>query len=96
MECILQVLHQNPSHRVLACAPSNEAADLICSRLAEFKGPDKLFRLNAFMRNPRSIEPDLMWYSKYCDGSFQIPDVSELMGYQIIVSTCSSSGYLFR
>jgi len=96
VECILQVLRNDLNAKVLACAPSNEAADLICLRLAEVKSPDWMFRLNAFMRAPQSLEPDVKKYSLHHSGAFQLPKMETLREYQIVVSTCSSSGYLFR
>jgi helicase MOV-10 len=35
VEAIRQVLKKNPNARVLACAPSNSAADIITERLAD-------------------------------------------------------------
>jgi len=63
--------------------------------LSEFKGREWMFRLNAFMRHPRTLDPpEVAQYSLYHSGAFQLP--SALEDYQIIVSTCSSSGYLYR
>ncbi|KAG8990105.1 hypothetical protein FRB90_001909 [Tulasnella sp. 427] len=47
VEAILQVLHRFDSSRILVCAPSNNAADIITDRLRMHLHPTHLFRLNA-------------------------------------------------
>lgn len=44
IEAIQQVLKSNPNAKVLVCAPSNSAADLIAIRLRALN-PEELFRL---------------------------------------------------
>lgn len=96
VECILQVVKADPTARVLACAPSNEAADLICLRLSEVMGREFMFRLNAFMRDPHHVDAEIMSYSLRHSGAFQLPSNANLQEYRVIVCTCSSSGYLYR
>ena len=53
VEAILQVLTHLPSSRVLACAPSNSAADLLAERLLPYISQissGQLVRLNAYRR----------------------------------------------
>ena len=50
------------SSRVLACAPSNSAADLILERVAEQKiiPRSQMVRLNAFGRNVSSVNQKIL------------------------------------
>ncbi|EDQ99949.1 uncharacterized protein LACBIDRAFT_315001 [Laccaria bicolor S238N-H82] len=43
VEAILQLLRSNPQARILACAPSNSAANLIAERLSAGLNTDQLF-----------------------------------------------------
>ncbi|CAE8633933.1 unnamed protein product [Polarella glacialis] len=92
---IRQVLSLGDVH-VLAAAPSNAAADLICERLrVAGVGPAEMLRLNAVMRNPGDVPTTVLPYSKRSlAGDFEIPPLDSLMKFKIIVSTCSTSGYL--
>ncbi|KAG8924470.1 hypothetical protein FRC01_011457 [Tulasnella sp. 417] len=90
VEAIRQVLAWNPDAKILACAPSNNAADIIADRLRDTLSAAKLFRLNAPSRVktlPRSLES----YSlRYDDGSFRIPPPQTIMEFRVVVSTCAS------
>lgn len=94
VEAIRQILTEHPTAKILACAPSNNAADIIADRLRETLSPEQLFRLNAPSRYkdlPRSLES----YSlRYDDGSFGIPKVKSLINYRVVVSTCASGSLL--
>lgn len=96
VEAIRQILKQNPEARILACAPSNSAADLIAKRLVSQLSPLELFRLNSyarpfksFMEQSSTLEP----YSLYNDNKvFAIPPLEDLQSYRVVVSTCISAG----
>ena len=84
-----------PGAKVLATAPSNAAADLICEKLSK-KGIRNMLRLNGMLRNegdvPSSVKP---FTSKgLAFDTFNIPTLAELQQYDVIVSTCTSAGYL--
>ncbi|EDO45106.1 predicted protein, partial [Nematostella vectensis] len=90
VEAILQVFHRVPSSRVIACAPSNSAADLMAVRLhrSGFIQEGDMIRLNAFQRVqeiPESI-------NKYCVDTDSLQLAAH---YRIIVCTCSTAGQLF-
>ncbi|KAG8994428.1 hypothetical protein FRB90_000435 [Tulasnella sp. 427] len=90
VEAIRQVLAQNPNAKILACAPSNNAADIIADRLRTTLTPLELFRLNAPSR-VKTLIPSLESYSaRYDDGSFRVPAPAILIQYRVIVSTCGS------
>lgn len=96
IEAIVQLLKKCPGKRVLACAPSDAAADLLCSRLSNYFSKDVLFRLNWWQRLPDSLNPtSLISYCKTDSrGIFSIPDVTIMSSYRIVVSTCGSAGLL--
>jgi helicase MOV-10 len=90
-----QILKANPNNKILACAPSNSAADLIAIKL-EHLGPSILFRLNAISRSIKIEEgfpATLKRFSLINDNTvFAIPPAEELAKYRVIVSTCFSGG----
>ena len=87
-----------PHARVLACAPSNEATDLLALGLAEFVAERsvRMIRMNALMRNPRSVPSELQEFCMYEHGGFALPTVQDLSveGPLLLVCTCISSAYL--
>jgi len=90
VEAILQIFHRTPSSRILACAPSNSAADLIAERLhmSGFIQEGDMVRLNAIQRAqsmPESITP-------YCTDTDQLDMAAR---YRVIISTCSTAGQLY-
>jgi len=64
VEGIRQILLGNPNAKVLACAPSNSAADIIAQRLIRSGlGVLEVFRLNAPSRPPGDLPEDLRPYT---------------------------------
>ena len=55
VEAILQVVTHIPSCRLLVCAPSNSAVDLLCERLHDSGKitTDMMVRFNAYRRPPQ-------------------------------------------
>ena len=98
VESILRVLKYHPGARVLACASSNEAADLICSRVLSAAPAAHiilgLFRLYAAMRDPKLVPVDIKPHSLYEDGAHQVPSLPLLLDYNLVVTTNTSSGIL--
>ncbi|XP_072026014.1 RNA helicase Mov10l1-like [Amphiura filiformis] len=92
VESILQVHQHIPSSRILACTPSNSAADLLAERL-HLSGHIKhheLIRLNSFRRNEDSI-PDII--RQYCrDGE----ELEKIAHYRMLVCTCTTSGSFYQ
>jgi helicase MOV-10 len=81
----------DPEARVLACAPSNSAADIIAERLVDL-GKSQLFRLNAPSRSRSHLPKLLEGFSRKNDeGTFCVPPVAELKKYKVVVSTCISA-----
>ena len=65
--CFIKVLKLFPESRVLACAPSNSAADLILQRVMEHTVIPKsqTIRLNAFGRSILSLPKDIKVFLRY-------------------------------
>ncbi|KAJ7753827.1 RNA helicase [Mycena metata] len=92
VEAIHQILLRDPEAHILACAPSNSAADLIVRNLLSL-GTTTLFRLNALSRKYTDLPKDLVKFSTMNDNlTFVLPAVEDLRRYRVVVSTCLSGG----
>ncbi|XP_019524085.1 PREDICTED: RNA helicase Mov10l1 [Hipposideros armiger] len=92
IEAVLQVYHALPDSRVLICAPSNSAADLVCLRLHESWAlrPGTMVRVNATCRFEETASPAIRPYCR--DGE----DIWKASRFRIIVTTCSSAGLFYQ
>ncbi|XP_032370048.1 putative helicase mov-10-B.1 [Etheostoma spectabile] len=96
VEAMNQVSGADKSARILACAPSNSACDLLCERLMVHMDPHRIYRVYASSRNPNSVPVNLL---KYCNWdqkqeAFVYPGKQILMKYTIIVTTLVTAGRL--
>lgn len=92
IECIKQILVTYPQAKVLACTPSNSAADLIASRLRSHLSVDELFRFYAPSRFKDQVPDELRPYTHtQADGHFTVPPMARLKRFRVIVSTCVSA-----
>lgn len=95
VEAMRQILNRDPSARILACTPSNSAADLIAARLKQLGiSPSQLFRLNAPTRPVEQLSKELTDYVRRVDkigDAFVVPPREELLKFRVIVATCVSS-----
>ncbi|XP_023983184.1 RNA helicase Mov10l1 [Physeter macrocephalus] len=92
IEAVLQVFHALPDSRILVCAPSNSAADLVCLRLHESQAlrPGAMVRVNATCRFKESITETIRPYCR--DGE----DIWKASRFRVVISTCSSSGLFYQ
>ncbi|XP_068959071.1 RNA helicase Mov10l1 [Petaurus breviceps papuanus] len=92
IEAVLQIHSTLPDSRILVCAPSNSATDLVCMRLHESQvlAPGAMVRVNATCRFEEIISDTVRLYCK--DGE----DVWKASRYRIIITTCSSSGLFYQ
>ncbi|KAH7334376.1 P-loop containing nucleoside triphosphate hydrolase protein [Rhizoctonia solani] len=90
VEAIHQVAKNQPESRLLVCAPSNSAADILATRLAQVYPRSQLLRLNAPTRSFDALPVGLRKYSALeSDGrTFTAPSKEDLMKFRIVVSTC--------
>jgi hypothetical protein len=102
VHAILRLPPENPpsQYRILVCAPSHTAADVITKRLGQSFNAQQLFRLFDSERPVETVPPEVL---KYCrqstedhTGTFTLPPVKELLQFQIIVCTCSDAHILYR
>ncbi|KAJ1138600.1 hypothetical protein NDU88_004981 [Pleurodeles waltl] len=96
VEAIKQVLERIPTSHVLACAPSNSAADLLCERLMKHRDKKDLYRINASSRDfrliPEAIKPCCNWDEhKLCH---VYPNKEKLETYRVIITTLVTAGRL--
>ncbi|KAH7105113.1 P-loop containing nucleoside triphosphate hydrolase protein [Auriculariales sp. MPI-PUGE-AT-0066] len=93
VEAMRQLTLARPTFRILACAPSNSAADLLAERLADTGlSTRELFRLNAPSRSAEKLPVILEKYSRINDaGTFCVPTVQELCAFRVVVTTCISA-----
>ncbi len=92
----MELFHSHPERRVLVCAPSDAAADVICLRLSKYFAPKELFRLNWWQRIHASIALPLLPHCCLSDNNwFDIPiSVSKIRSCKIIVCMCATAGIL--
>jgi helicase MOV-10 len=86
----MQLVRRDPSSKILACTPSNAAADLLVERLAAAGlTVDQLLRLNARSRdmNSKNISERVREFSA-------TPKRTKLRAYRVVLTTCSSAGLL--
>ena len=100
---------RDSSIRLLVCAPSNEAADLIAERVVGNKelahlahqgvnGTSKLLiRLPSMSRDPKAMPQSLLPYCPPLDGSgaFTFPDASAITEYKVVVTTLMTCDRLY-
>ncbi|XP_045866606.1 RNA helicase Mov10l1 [Meles meles] len=92
IEAVLQVYYALPDSRILVCAPSNSAADLVCLRLhdSQVLRPGAMVRVNATCRFEETVTDAIKTYCK--DGE----DIWKASRFRIIITTCSSAGLFYQ
>lgn len=59
VEAIKQIEKSQPSCHILACAPSNSAADLLCEKILDHVDKCKVYRMYATSRDPEYVPEKL-------------------------------------
>ncbi|DAA31470.1 helicase MOV-10 isoform X2 [Bos indicus] len=95
VEAIKQVVKHLPKAHILACAPSNSGADLLCQRLRVHL-PSSIYRLLAPSRDihlvPEDIKPCCNWDAK--KGDFVFPSKKKLQEYRVLITTLITASRL--
>jgi hypothetical protein len=98
VELVYQVFHNRPSSRILVCALSNSAADVLTQRLiaTSIGKPSNLIRLYAHTRKPYQVSSEIHPFTFInLLGEFGIPSHTKLQNYRVVVSTCNNTAALF-
>jgi len=94
VESIIQVLRSDKASKVLVCAPSDAACDVIAKRLLPILSQKdfsehKMLRLNWWSRNPSSLPPELLGCSPAnASGFFTLPLENDIKSASIIICQC--------
>ncbi|XP_023681367.1 putative helicase mov-10-B.1 isoform X2 [Paramormyrops kingsleyae] len=92
VEAIKQVA-KNKSAHILACAPSNSAADLLCERLlGDHLERRNVYRLYASSVDPKNIPNKLQECCNFENDGFVFPSKKTLMTYSVLVTTLYTAG----
>ena len=84
----MQLVRRDADVRVLVCAPSNAAADLLAEHLeAAGIDSDKLYRLDVSSPHEEDISGDVQALSLF-------PEHERLLAFRLVLSTCSSASIL--
>ncbi|NXH91041.1 SDE3 helicase, partial [Edolisoma coerulescens] len=96
VEAIKQVWTCFKDARILACAPSNSATDLLCQCLIKDIAPQNVYRLIASSRSYREVPADIMPCCNWDDeqSSYVYPSKEHLRHYRIIITTLVTAGRL--
>uniref|UniRef100_A0A3Q1FUN6 RNA helicase n=1 Tax=Acanthochromis polyacanthus TaxID=80966 RepID=A0A3Q1FUN6_9TELE len=94
VEAIKQIEKTEQSCHILACAPSNSAADLLCRKILEHVDEHKVYRMYATSRDPKMVPEELKACSNLVGDSYIYPAKEELMKYRIMVTTLLTAGRL--
>uniref|UniRef100_A0A673BL22 RNA helicase n=1 Tax=Sphaeramia orbicularis TaxID=375764 RepID=A0A673BL22_9TELE len=95
VEAIKQIEYTDPTCHILACAPSNSAADLLCKKILEHVDKRKVFRMYASSRDPQVVPEELkVDCSNLVGNSYVYPAKEKLMEYRIMVTTLLTAGRL--
>mmetsp|Transcript_19485 Transcript_19485/g.42380 ORF Transcript_19485/g.42380 Transcript_19485/m.42380 type:complete len:1342 (-) Transcript_19485:1717-5742(-) len=95
---INQVLDLDPKNRILVCAPSHTAANVLTERLGEDLSEKELFRLVDTNRGSETIPFAVLKFTRRNEmsGVFTLPSPDELMKFRVIICTCLDAHLLYR
>jgi len=98
---IWHLVQQGPSNlNILAAAPSNTGADVLCRKLGKLGlDPARVLRLNAVGRSVATVPEDIRQFCFTTIGengrpTFRVPPLSKLRTFKVIVTTCVASVHL--
>jgi len=93
-------LAQLPNKQVLAAAPSNTGADVLCAKLAKLgMDPSRMLRLNALGRKQATVPEEVREFcftAARSDGQrgFAVPPLDQLQTYRVIICTCTCAAHI--
>ncbi|KAL7464449.1 hypothetical protein ACHAXS_004786, partial [Conticribra weissflogii] len=99
VEAIIQTIRApgaDSNARILVCAPSNSATDVVVERLMPYFRPSEMIRIIAYSRDRASVPTAVMNYTSYDEHSdcFVVPPANLIKSFKIVAVTVSSGGRL--
>ncbi|XP_062451285.1 helicase MOV-10 [Rhea pennata] len=96
VEAIKQIWTYLKDSRILACAPSNSAADLLCQRLIKDIPTRHIYRIMASSRSYQEVPADIRPCCNWDDNRqcYVYPSRAHLAQYRILVTTLVPAGRL--
>ncbi|XP_040007922.1 putative helicase mov-10-B.2 [Xiphias gladius] len=94
VEAIKQIEKTQASCHILACAPCNSAADLLCEMILVHVDRHKVYRMYANSCDPKGVPERLKECSNLEGQSYDHPLKKKLMEYRIMVTTLFTAGRL--
>uniref|UniRef100_A0A3B3ZWP1 RNA helicase n=1 Tax=Periophthalmus magnuspinnatus TaxID=409849 RepID=A0A3B3ZWP1_9GOBI len=88
VEAIKQIEKCKANCHILACAPSNSAADLLCKKIRDHVDVSSVFRMYASSHDP------MLACSNLIGNCYEYPEKEKLMEYKIVVTTLITAGRL--
>jgi helicase MOV-10 len=91
---MLQLIRRFPNAHLLACAPSNSAADLLAARLLAHLDRTQLLRFYAPSRSPNLAPAAVLACARRGpDGAFVVPTVAQVVEVRVVVTTCVGAAF---
>lgn len=103
VESVIQVLRMNPSAKIMICAPSDAACDVLAKRIrpvlssmnVDKSETHQMLRINWWSRIPASLPPELLSCTPSNNaGFFAVPSSSDIKEASVVVCQCFVAGCL--
>jgi hypothetical protein len=96
VESIVQILRYDGTKKILVCAPSDAACDVIAKRLLPvLPRSSEILRINWVSRNPASLPPVLLGCSPMdMSGFFMLPSPKRIQEVSVVICQCFVAGCL--
>lgn len=93
VEAIAQIATRS-NEKILVCATSNAACDVIAARLAQIIPQIFIYRLYSSMANADDIDNDIRGFSNISDGDAFYPALENLTTVQVLICSLVVAGRL--
>lgn len=94
VEIALQLLETTDVKHILICAPSDQAADTLVSRLRTILPPTELLRLIGPQRADNEVPREILGYCYRVHDMFYLPPMPQLWSYSIVVTSTRDASLL--
>ncbi|XP_062107955.1 probable RNA helicase SDE3 [Humulus lupulus] len=95
-ESVIQIYKTSPNCRILICAPTNSACDVLMRSLNKSIPVSAMFRANAAFRERENVPEDILSSCLIEEECFGCPPIAKLREFKVIFSTFMSSFRLHK